>query len=243
MAILWSKIIDGTRYEVRTAGKTHRLYTDGVFHSQHHPERLYAGSIWDLLMLPALFYETGQLKRILVLGAGGGTVLHLLQHYAKPECIDAIDLNPVHLHIAKRFFKVTPAIANLIQADGISWLTNYNGPRYDMIIDDMYGEDNGEPTRAIALNYQWVSTLRKNLSNNGVLVLNSLSSKELKQAACFTHPQLSKSFKSAYQFYVSDYYNAIGAIFRKPMNVKNFRNNLKQQSSLDKLDIRYTQIK
>jgi len=232
MAILWKKNIDGTQYEVRTAGKTRRLYTDGVFHSQYHPERLYAGSIWDLLMLPALFYEPGQLKRILVLGVGGGAVIHLLRHYAKPETIDAIDLDPVHIQIARRFFGIKPSVANLIQADGVEWLKNYRGPRYDMIIDDMFGEENGEPLRATELDYRWLSTLRKHLSKDGVLVLNTLSSKDLKQAACFTSAGLSRSFKSAYQLHDPDYYNAIGAVFRRSVNARDFRKRLKQHPAL-----------
>jgi hypothetical protein len=56
MAILWSKNIAGTHYAVRIAGRIRRPYTDGVFQSQYHPQRLFAGSVWDLLLMPALFY-------------------------------------------------------------------------------------------------------------------------------------------------------------------------------------------
>jgi spermidine synthase len=243
MAILWSKNIAGTKYEVRTAGKTRRLYTDGVFHSQYHPDRLLAGSIWDLLVLPALFYEPGQLKRILLLGVGGGTVIHLLRHYAQPELIDAIDLNPVHLQVARRFFNIKPSMANLVQADGVNWLKNYTGPRYDMIIDDMYGEENGEPVRAVELNAQWLGTLRKNLNPDGVLVMNTMSSKELKQAACFTHTQLSRSFKSAYQLDLAIYHNAVGAVFRQPVHIKDFRKRLNQHAQLSQPGIRLRRLK
>lgn len=243
MAILWSKIIKGKKYEVRAAGKTRRLYTDGVFHSQYHPDRLYAGSIWDLLMLPALFYEPGQLKRILVLGAGGGAVIHLLRHYAQPEVIDAIDLNPVHLQIARRFFNVTSSVANLVEADGVEWLKNYNGPRYDMIIDDMFGEDNGEPARAVDLDYRWIARLRKKLSKNGVLVLNTLSNKNLREAACFSNRQLSRSFKSAYLLQDPDYYNAIGAVFRQPVDARYFHKRLKDFPRKSRPDILIRRMK
>ena len=243
MAILWSKIIEGKTYEVRAAGKTRRLYTDGVFHSQYHPDRLYAGSIWDLLMLPALFYEPGQLKRILVLGVGGGAVIHLLRHYAQPEVIDAIDLNPVHLQVARRFFDVTPSVANLVEADGVEWLNNHDGPCYDMIIDDMYGEEDGEPARAVELDHRWIATLRKHLSKNGVLVLNTLSSKNLRKAACFTNHQLSRSFKSAYLLQDPDYYNAIGALFRQPVNTRYYHKRLKTFPSKNRQDIRIRRLK
>jgi spermidine synthase len=243
MAILWSNIIAGTRYEVRTAGRTRRLYTDGVFHSQYHPERLFAGGVWDLLMMPALFYEPGHIRRILLLGVGGGAVIHLLHHYVRPEVIDAIELNPVHLHVARRYFDVTPSLANLIFADGINWLQNYTGPRYDMIIDDMFGEEDGEPMRAADLDYAWISTLRKHLSPDGVIVLNTLSSRTLKQAACFTHAQLAKSFKSACQLDLPIYYNAVGAVFRQSVQVRDFRKRLLGNPALSHLDFRLRRLK
>jgi spermidine synthase len=243
MAILWSKSVNGARYEVRTAGKTRRLYTDGVLHSQYHPERLFAGSIWDLLMLPALFYEPGCLQRILLLGVGGGAVIHLLRHYAQPRVIDAIDLNPVHLYVARRFFHVRPSQARLIEADGIAWLRNYRGPKYDMIIDDMYGEMDGEPSRAIELDHGWLSTLRRHLNPDGVMVLNTLSGRELRRAACFTHPALQRSFRSAFMLHDPVYHNAIGAVFRQPKDSREFRQRLRQYPALNHVNMRCRRLK
>lgn len=101
MAILWQKTIKDTRYEVRTAGQTRRLYTDGVFHSQFNPEHEVTGGVWDVLMLPAFFYPPETIKRVLVLGVGGGAVIHQLQRYIKPEEIIGVELNPVHIMLAK----------------------------------------------------------------------------------------------------------------------------------------------
>jgi len=56
---------------VRSAGYSLRLYTDGVFHTQYNPGNPLTGHIWDLLMLPAFFYEPDTIKRVLVLGVGG----------------------------------------------------------------------------------------------------------------------------------------------------------------------------
>jgi len=243
MAILWSKAVAGKQYQVRTAGKTRRLFTDGVFHSQYHPGRLYTGGVWDLLMMPALFYGPGRIKRILLLGVGGGAVIHLLRHYVQPETIDAIELNPVHLQVARRFFGVTSSLANLVHADGIDWLQNYTGPRYDMIIDDLYGEEDGEPKRAVDLDYGWLDTLRKNLAPHGVMVLNTMSTRELKQAACFTHTRLTESFKSAYQLSLPRYHNAVGAVFRQPVQAGDLRKQLLQYPALSKLDFRMRRLK
>ena len=243
VAILWSKKISGVNYQVRTAGRTRRLYTDGVFHSQYHPQRLFTGAVWDLLMMPALFYDPGRIKRILLLGVGGGSVIHLLRHYVQPEIIDGIELNPVHLQIARRFFGIKPSFANLINANGIDWLRNYTGPHYDMIIDDLYGEEDGEPKRAVDLDYRWLSTLRKNLGPQGVLVMNTMSSRELKQAACFTHTQLSASFKSAYRLHLPVYHNAVGAVYRQSVQASDLRRRLLQYPGLNQLDFRLRRLK
>lgn len=243
MAILWSKKIAGINYQVRTAGRTRRLYTNGVFHSQYHPERLFTGGVWDLLMMPALFFEPGHIKRILLLGVGGGSVIHLLRHYVQPDVIDGIEINPVHLQIARRFFGVTPSLANLICTDGIDWLQNYSGPRYDMIIDDLYGEEEGEPLRAVDLDNRWLNTVKKHLSPQGVMVLNTMSSRTLKQAACFTHKPLSKSFPSAYQLHLPIYHNAVGAVFRQPVQARDLRRRLPQYPALNQLDFRLRRLK
>ena len=194
-------------------------------------------------MLPALFYEPGHIRRILLLGVGGGAVIHLLHHYVQPAVIDAIELNPVHLHVARRYFDVTPSIANLIFADGINWLQNYTGPRYDMIIDDMFGEEGGKPIRVADLDYSWLSTLRKHLSPEGFIVLNTMDSRTLKHAACFTHAQLAKSFKSAYQLDLPIYNNAVGAVFRQPVQARDLRRRLSQHPALSRLDFRLRRLK
>jgi spermidine synthase len=75
VSLLWERRIGGTLYQVRNAGRTRRLYTNGVFHSQYNPARPVTGSVWDLLLLPAFFYAPGELRRVLVLGVGGGAVI------------------------------------------------------------------------------------------------------------------------------------------------------------------------
>lgn len=55
MAVVWRAERDDVQYEVRSHGKTLRLYANGVQHSEYHPDRLFTGSVWDLLWLPVFF--------------------------------------------------------------------------------------------------------------------------------------------------------------------------------------------
>ena len=69
MAILWSQRVGDTRYEVRAAGSSLRLYNNGILHSQFSERCPATGSVWDLLWLPALFRVGGMPRRLLLLVA------------------------------------------------------------------------------------------------------------------------------------------------------------------------------
>ena len=228
MAILWQKTIKNTRYEVRTAGKTLRMYTDGVFHSQYNPEHEVTGGVWDILMLPAFFYPDESIQRVLVLGVGGGAVIHQLQRYIKPQEIVAIELNPVHIMLAKRFFGINSKQAKLVHADAIKWLDEYNGPPFDMIIEDLFAEEDGEPVRVAKANKAWFEKLNAHLSPDGVLVMNFISTKELKNSAAVAYKKIAALFKSSFQFTLPFYENAVGAFLKRPATSQMLRKKISQ---------------
>lgn len=234
MAILWQKEIKNTQYEVRSAGQTRRLYTDGVFHSQYNSEHEVTGGVWDVLMLPAFFYEAGSIKRVLVLGVGGGAVIHMLQRYIKPDEITGIELNPVHIMLAKRYFGVTPKLSKLVQADAIKWINDYSGPPFDLIIDDLFAEQDGEPVRVAKANKDWLEKLHSHLSPEGVLVMNFISPKDLKNSAAVAYKKTSALFKSSFQFTLTHYINAVGAFLKKPCTTQMLRKNINEIDVLKK---------
>ena len=235
MAILWRKDLNGTRYEVRTAGKTHRLYTDGVFHSQFHPDRATAGGIWDLLMLPALLYPASKIRRVLVLGVGGGAVIRQLHRYVQPEKIVGVELNPVHLEVARRFFGVDKSMAELHQADAIQWVKEYAGPKFDMIIEDLFGEEHGEPVRAITADKYWCRCLGNLLTREGMLVLNFIDRPEMRRSDCLSRQNLARQFKSAFQFTLPLYENVIVALLRTAADTRTLHVNLDKKPEFKSL--------
>ncbi|MBL4867686.1 MAG: hypothetical protein JKY67_15065, partial [Pseudomonadales bacterium] len=133
MAIIWKKKVGNTRYEVRSHGASMRLYTDGVFHSQYNNKSLFTGSVWDILALPALLYPPKTIKTVLVLGVGGGSVIQMLLKIINPTSVIGIEIDPIHLFVAKHFFKLTDKRIHLEQADAVEWLKQYKGPKFDLI--------------------------------------------------------------------------------------------------------------
>lgn len=226
MAVIWQKNIDGKKYQVRDAGKTRRLYTNGVCHSEFNPDKLVTGSVWDLLILPALFYSPGKIKRVLMLGVGGGASILQLHHLVEPLSITGVDLNPVHLDIAKRFFKVDETPVNLFEADAREWMQQYIGEFFDLIIDDLFIDEGSEPVRAVEATSKWFNLLIRHLSIDGHLVTNFGSQQEFKQSAYFQNRKVRSCFSSAFRLTSPLLENVVGAFMRIETDSKILRNNI-----------------
>lgn len=235
MAVVWQKRVAGKHYEVRKAGQSTRLYTDGVFHSQYNPNRPITRGVWDLLMLPAFFISPQTIKRVLVLGAGGGAVIHLLNRYVKPDEIVAVELDAVHISIAKRFFGIKKSMATLVKAEAVEWLKVYRGPPFDMIIDDLFVEGEGDGVRAVPLSAMWFNLLSRRLSKKGVLVCNVFSLQELRNSAYYTDARVGAKFRSVFSLRLPAYENVVAAFLKGDSSARVLRHTISNIDGLNAL--------
>ena len=234
MAVIWEKIINGKKYEVRSAGQTRRLYTDGVFHSQYNSRYSLTGNVWDLISLPSFFLERSQIRRILVLGVGGGAVIRQLRGWF-PEChVTGIELDKTHLYIARRFFSLEHKNIDLIEADALQWVSNFRGLSFDIIIDDLFSEVDGEPERVVAAGKKWVSELSRILAPNGMLIINFISSKEFRASAFFNNQHLQNKYSQVFRFMTPLYENDIGVFLQKKSSVNEWRRHILDNNVLKK---------
>lgn len=233
MAVIWQHVQGTTHYEVRSAGASRRLYTDGVFHSQFNPKRPVSGSVWDLLFLPAFFRPPGSVRRVLVLGVGGGAVIRQIRHFLRPDQITGVELDPVHLRIARRFFGVGGQGVTLVRDDAAEWVRNYDGEPFDYVVDDLFGAEGGEPVRAVVANSEWFLCLTRILAHDGVLTLNFPTAYSLSHCGFFRSRRLRKQFPAAYRFTLPLYENGIGAFLRCSSNTRSLRQNLTRVPGLD----------
>lgn len=227
MSTLWETYRAGTHYSVRTAGRSVRLYSNGVFHSQWNPHRPFAGAVWDCLSLPALYRPPQQCKRVLLLGLGGGAGVRQLQTLVNFDYLKAIEIDPVHISIARRWFGINSKKISIVNADAIDWLHNYEGEGFDLVIDDLFGHDDNEPMRAQPLNSKWVTALKRVLNADGIVVTNCITRGELVQAA----PVFSRAgFVQGYRWSLPEYENAIGVFFTRPVQANEWLHNLEASS-------------
>ncbi len=234
MALIWKKQTGDTCYEVRSAGRSVRLYTNGVFHSQFNSTNPVTGSVWDLLMLPAFFLPRRRLKRILVLGVGGGAVLRQLNHFFRPDLLVGVELDSVHLHIARNYYGNTGDNIALIEGDAVDWVNRYRGERFDMVIDDIFGEQAGEPIKAVVADGAWFRALLQVLKPHGLIVSNFVSPTDLRNCAAIEDERIGCRFKSAYQLTTPQYENAVGAFLRSDGDSGSLRKRLQEFPELDK---------
>jgi len=238
IAILWKKQTGDTLYEVRTAGRSRRLYSNGIFHSQYHPQRKHSGGVWDLLVLPALLRPPRRIRRVLILGVGGGSAIHLLRHFVEPEHITGVELNKTHLQVARQFFGIKKDMAELHQADAVQWLNDYRGPAFDMIIDDLFGNDTNTE-RAVPADSPWCQTLLKNLNRNGILVMNFIGAKAVRESACVTDPAIAQHFKANFQLDLPAYENVIGVFCGAPASSKTLRQRIRDIPELERAGLAF----
>jgi predicted membrane-bound spermidine synthase len=217
MAVIWETVRDGQRYQVRTAGRSVRLYEGGILHTQTHPERLFTGSVWDLLALPALMMPARSIRRVLVLGVGGGSVLRQLQHLVGPVHITGVEYNELHLRLAQRFFGLGPKVADLVHAEAGAFVHAWAGEPFDMIIDDIFAEKDGQPARAITADATWLTALRRLLSPTGVLVTNFVSAREFRVSAHGPKHLDRQLFAAGFSLSTPHCENIITALFRHPV--------------------------
>ena len=211
MAILWQKTIADNRYEIRSAGRTRRLYTNGVCHSEFNPAQIFTGSVWDLLILPAWFYRRGDIRRILVLGVGGGVVLRQLDRLLEAEEIVGIESDPVHLYLGEKFFGGAGPAVRCIEAEARQWLQDYRGGEFDMIIDDLFVNDGDEPVRAIPVDGGWAELLLRHLRPGGLLTVNFASHREMLDSALVAQGRFRRRFRSRFRLTTPRLDNCVGA--------------------------------
>ena len=230
MATLWHKITETDEYKVTRAGHAVRLYRNSVLHSQWNSYKPVSGHLWDLFLLSSLNRD---ITRVLVLGAGGGAVINLVHYFFPQAKIDAVELDKYHIHVARKFFKVNTNFCRFHQDDVIHWVNNSKRKKFDLIIDDVFFEGQGDPFRSVDAHAQWIRSLLQKLTQQGVLVINFADSREWREGKKQLEKQ--KYFRS-YNFASSMHdrcENRIIHISRQDLSLSGLRRGLQDQKFND----------
>ncbi len=230
--LVWEKNRGGHHYQVRRAGHSLRLYRNGVFHSQYNGQRLLNGGVWDMLWLPLWFRPARQRQRILLLGVGAGAAARKILDAGFTGHMVGVELDPVHLQVARQQvgLRSRQATIELHRADAFEWLKRYRGPAFDIIIDDVYVEREGQPERALGGGFSeasWYACQQKRLRAGGLLLANCDGRRSL--ASLADTVAASGRTSHAVQFSVPQYQNRIALFSSEPLAREHYWQNLEHQ--------------
>jgi len=142
-------------------------------------------------------------KRVLIVGLGGGGMVHFLRHYDPEVHIDAVEIDPVVVKIAHDYFAIRPdEHLKVITADGYDYLQKAE-TRYDVIFLDAFlkptaeTDETGLPLRLKTLRFY--QTVQQKLRPGGVVAFN------LNQ-----HPQLREDIETVKQAFAQAYAFRVG---------------------------------
>jgi len=151
-----------------------------------HPELLQVAYTRDFLLSYAL---TPQHKRALIVGLGGGGMLHALKRYDPTLNLEVVEIDPVVVKLARERFAVESTGAQLITRDGFEQLRDPKSGQYDVIYMDAFlqpsdeTDSTGAPLRLKTVAF--LKEVRARLTRQGVLMVNLNE-----------HPQVAQDIRS-----------------------------------------------
>ena len=115
-------------------------------------------------------------RRVLIVGLGGGAMVHFLEHYDEDVRVDALEIDPVVVQVADRFFNVrTRDNVRILVADGFRYLQETD-QTYDVIYIDAFlkpSEETDATGKPLSLKTErFYKDMQKHLSQPGVVVFN-----------------------------------------------------------------------
>jgi spermidine synthase len=177
--------------------------------------------VWDLLALPAL--GLAKIERVLLLGLGGGAAVHLLREWCPQAHITAVELNPMHIRLARQYFGIRGRDLTLVQGDARAFVERHAAPPFDLVIEDVFQDSEGEPDRAFAADRRWCAALHKLVSKQGALVMNTLSFAQLRNTALLQDERTHRRWAAHLCLTMPAYANVVGAFYRQALSPAELR--------------------
>jgi len=164
-------------------------------------------------------------ERVLIVGLGGGAMVHFLQKYDPKLKVDVVEIDPAIVKIADKFFNVRGGgNVTIITRDALDYLAKTDA-RYDVIYMDAFlkpsaGTDgNGIPLHLKTV--QFYKDIQKKLTANGVVMFNVHPSEHVQDDL----KNIRAAFPSAYVYRMPQLrgFVAVGSLARQRADVATLR--------------------
>ncbi len=233
MSVLLREERGGRVLEVRAAGRTRRLYVDGVYHTSWNPGRALTGAVWDPLALATFCVRPEGARSALVLGVGGGAALRMLHAFAPPARLVGVEWDAQVLAAARRWFGLDETGAELVVGDARAWVRRNARRRFELVVDDLYAEEGGEPVRPPGLDDDaWWRRVVALVAPGGALVVNFVAQRDLTGSPLCQDVRLRTRFPVALRCTCPGYENVVAVFASRPVTPAELRRRILAQPAL-----------
>lgn len=131
--------------------------------SPHIPQHTYV----QAMLLVLLFCKP---KSAIVLGLGGGGLIHALRHFDAGIKLSAVEINSQVIAVAKKYFQLPIGKKlKLIHQDASQFVAEKSHKRVDLVFGDLYGGEGVDPAQVSDL---FIANCASLVKEDGYLVLN-----------------------------------------------------------------------
>ena len=174
---------------------------------------------------------------------GAGTVVRQLQTLFPFVQITAVEIDPVHIELAGLHFGVDTDRVKIFQESAEEFIVGYRGPKFDLIIDDLFSGAAGIPHRAVKCSGPWLLRLEQCLMPEGLLSINFADFAELKESAVSKRLWNGGRFKNGFELRSPTTENVIAILLPESMHSVDLRRHLSEtpvlSTALEKGQLRY----
>jgi spermidine synthase len=141
-----------------------------------------------------------EVKRCLILGLGGGTVVKLIHKNWPNAKIVGVDIDPVIVDLGKKYLRLDISKVDVKIADAYRFtkLQALTSKTYDLVVVDLY---NGDQFPKKFGSQSYIQVVRSLLAESGVAVFNRLYYKDKKIEAENFGKKLKKVFTNIEEYY------------------------------------------
>lgn len=147
--------------------------------------------------------------KVLIVGLGGGSMVHFLQHHDPDVEVDVVEIDPVVVALAEEYFGiVSEGNVEIMTADGFDYLRTTE-ERYDVIYMDAFlkpsdeTDSTGAPLRLHTAPFY--DAVKERLQPGGVVVFNLNTHRQLNQDL----RTIRDSFPQTYRFHIPNTGNVV----------------------------------
>lgn len=156
------RVLEDDQYRILSFGESDEQ-SKQLKSAIHEPQHTYI----QAMLMSLMFVKP---KSAIVLGLGGGSMIHALRHYDAGIKLTAVELRPGVIDAAKRYFRVQPSKKlQLVEGDALAFLSSADHKRCDLIFADIYTNDGVDENQ---LSQQFIDGALRLLKADGMLVLN-----------------------------------------------------------------------